>query len=181
MIALVIAPPLTVSDGELVLHPPEWDRRSAEGAVIARSNVLLSVGGDAMIFDDALITDATRDAYARVLRGGDAMRERLLDALATSDGAVRARVVRAEIRAQVLLQNITIFRVVRGEVAYVGYGFACDWDPEHGAGVMTHGDRVVAVGGADTAVLSWIAKRDGGVEEPARSAAKKGTKKRRAR
>ena len=43
---------------------------------------------------------------------------------------------------------------------YIGVEFDCRWDPEHGAGVLVQGTRVVEVGGGDTAVLLWIAKRD---------------------
>ncbi len=43
-----------------------------------------------------------------------------------------------------------------------GYEFGCRWDDEHGLGAMTHAGRVVEVGGADTAILEWIATGDGG-------------------
>jgi|GEM_PF-7134692 len=42
----------------------------------------------------------------------------------------------------------------------VGYELRCAWDTEHGVGVMTHEDRVVEVGQADTALL--------GAHDPAR-------------
>lgn len=32
--------------------------------------------------------------------------------------------------------------------AYVGFELGCDWDEEHGAGVLLHGKRVVDVGHA---------------------------------
>jgi hypothetical protein len=43
---------------------------------------------------------------------------------------------------------------------YVGFEFGCTWDDEHGLGVLMHGERVVDVGGAETAFLLWIAERD---------------------
>lgn len=41
------------------------------------------------------------------------------------------------------------------------------WDAEHGLGVMLHRDRVVKVGGADTALLEWIAANDRAEEDRA--------------
>jgi hypothetical protein len=58
------------------------------------------------------------------------------------------------------LANVLIHRVVRNGVSYVGYEFGCAWETEHGLGVMTHRARVVELGGADTAILEWIAERD---------------------
>ena len=45
-------------------------------------------------------------------------------------------------------------------IAYIGFELGCVWDEEHGLGVMTHRDRVVDVGGADTAFTEWIAEND---------------------
>lgn len=45
-------------------------------------------------------------------------------------------------------------------MAYVGFSFWCTWDDEHGLGVMTHKNRVVKIGGVDTALLNWIAESD---------------------
>jgi len=58
------------------------------------------------------------------------------------------------------LTNVLIHTVILEDVAYVGYEFGCAWDAEHGLGAMTHRDRIVALGGADTAILEWIAERD---------------------
>lgn len=49
---------------------------------------------------------------------------------------------------------------VPSAVPYLGFQFSTSWDREHGAGVMMHGRREVKVGGADTALLTWIAERD---------------------
>jgi hypothetical protein len=58
--------------------------------------------------------------------------------------------------------TIHVLPVSKSGVTYVGFEFGCDWDEEHGLGVMTHKKRVVEVGGADTSFLEWIATRDGG-------------------
>lgn len=49
--------------------------------------------------------------------------------------------------------------------AYIGYELGCDWDEEHGIGIMTHKDRVVEIGLADTSFNAWITYKDNGTEE----------------
>jgi hypothetical protein len=174
--------PLTLADGEMRVRMEAWDRRDDAG-VRHPCEVLLSVGGDAMIFDDALLTDLERSAYERVLREADSIRERLLDALAKTRSAALANVSPDDIASRVELRAVSIMRVARDGIAYVGYVFDCDWDREHGAGVMTHGERVVEAGAGDTGILSWIAKRDGGssiandAPKPAKKSAKKAPKR----
>ena len=58
------------------------------------------------------------------------------------------------------LSSLLIHDVVREGIAYVGYGFGCEWEEEHGLGAMMHRDRVVTVGHADVGILEWIAERD---------------------
>jgi hypothetical protein len=58
------------------------------------------------------------------------------------------------------LSNVHVLPVAKDGVAYVGLEFGCTWDDEHGLGVMTYKDRVIQVGGADTAFLEWIAADD---------------------
>jgi Domain of unknown function (DUF6985) len=64
------------------------------------------------------------------------------------------------LRALIGLSNVHVLSVVKDGAAYIGFEFGCAWDEEHGAGVMTHQGRVIAVGQADTAFLEWIAGRD---------------------
>lgn len=58
------------------------------------------------------------------------------------------------------LSGIHVLAVAKDGFAYVGFEFGCTWDDEHGLGVITHRDRVVAVGGADASFLAWIARWD---------------------
>lgn len=48
--------------------------------------------------------------------------------------------------------------------AYLGYEFGCNWDEEHGVGIMMHKDRIVEIGQADTSFNSWITFKDNGTE-----------------
>jgi hypothetical protein len=65
-----------------------------------------------------------------------------------------------QLRKVMGLESVGIHYVVRAGLAYVGFEFGCDWDSEHGLGAMTHRARIVEIGGADTAILEWIAERD---------------------
>lgn len=58
------------------------------------------------------------------------------------------------------IANVHILPVEHEGMGYIGFELGCSWDKEHGIGVMLHGDRIIDVGGADTAFLSWIAERD---------------------
>ena len=58
------------------------------------------------------------------------------------------------------LSAVHLLNVCKDDMAYVGYEFGCTWDDEHGLGVMTHNGRIIELGDASTAFLSWIADRD---------------------
>ena len=63
------------------------------------------------------------------------------------------------------LHAINIHQVQKDGIPYAGFEFGCTWDEEHGLGVLMHGTRTVEIGGADTAILLWIAKEDAGLDE----------------
>jgi hypothetical protein len=58
------------------------------------------------------------------------------------------------------LSAVHLLNVCRDDIAYVGYEFGCTWDSEHGLGVMTHKNRIIEIGDASTAFLTWIADKD---------------------
>jgi hypothetical protein len=64
------------------------------------------------------------------------------------------------LRKHVGLGTVLILPVTKDGHAYIGFECGCSWDNEHGCGVLTHKERVVKVGGADTAFLKWIAEED---------------------
>src|SRR5262249_7517492 len=68
----------------------------------------------------------------------------------------------ADLRNLIGLGTLHVLNVAKGGQAYIGFEFGCVWDEEHGAGVMTHKERVVEFGGADMAFLDWVGKKDGG-------------------
>ncbi|MCV9926026.1 hypothetical protein OIU83_00035 [Flavobacterium sp. LS1R49] len=56
--------------------------------------------------------------------------------------------------------TIYITSVFKDGIPYIGYMFSCSWDSEHGLGVMTHKNRIIEIGGADTAFSTWSAEED---------------------
>ena len=58
------------------------------------------------------------------------------------------------------LSQIHLLNVSKDNIAYVGYEFGCNWDDEHGLGFMTHKDRIIDFGGADTSFMAWVAEED---------------------
>ena len=59
------------------------------------------------------------------------------------------------------LNKVYLHPILREGRLYVGFSFEDPkGDIEHGLGVLLNGERVVEVGGADTAFLLWIAERD---------------------
>ena len=98
--------------------------------------------------------DGQRAAFRHVVDGATATQKVLLKAIAAKHFREKP------LRDRVELLTIHIHGVERAGLAYVGYQLDCGWDAEHTLGVLTHGKRVVEVGSADTAFLSWIAERD---------------------
>ncbi len=64
------------------------------------------------------------------------------------------------------LSGVNILPVARDGMAYVGFALGCEWDGEHGAGVMTHRDRVIVTGSMFEASVTWAAKKDAARAEP---------------
>ncbi|MFJ7952400.1 DUF6985 domain-containing protein [Lysinibacillus sp. NPDC096418] len=56
--------------------------------------------------------------------------------------------------------TMSVLDVSKDGFPYIGFIFSCKWDEEHAFGAMIYKDRVVAIGGADTAFLYWIAQND---------------------
>lgn len=64
----------------------------------------------------------------------------------------------AGLRSLVGLSSVHVLSLARDGVACIGFEFGCAWDEEHGAGVMTHRGRVIAIGQADCSFVEWIAE-----------------------
>jgi hypothetical protein len=67
-----------------------------------------------------------------------------------------------QMRKNVGLGTLHMHGTAKAGHAYVGLELGCTWDEEHGAGVLLHKGRVVAVGQADTSFDDHAAAKDGG-------------------
>lgn len=67
-----------------------------------------------------------------------------------------------DLKALIGLRAMNVHQVQKDGIPYLGFVFDCSWDEEHGLGILMHGTRAVQIGGADTAILLWIAEEDGG-------------------
>ena len=65
-----------------------------------------------------------------------------------------------ELRSLIGLGNLFILPEARDRMAYVGFEFGCEWESEHGMGVMTHGTRVIDIGQAPDAFQPHAARKD---------------------
>jgi hypothetical protein len=64
-----------------------------------------------------------------------------------------------DLRQLVGLSSVHVLSVAQDGAACIGFEFGCAWDAEHGAGVLTHCTRVIAIGQADCSFVPWIARR----------------------
>jgi len=126
--------------------------------------------------DDAALSATEIDLVRWTIEHAEAMQAAMLAKLVTYYAAQRPRYAEfldeeyAQLMPEVTdaggfkelirLRSLNVHPLSKRGVPYVGLEFACTWDNEHGLGALMHGERVVELGGADTAILLWIAKRD---------------------
>lgn len=70
------------------------------------------------------------------------------------------RTQRHGFRRLIGLNCVHILSTAKSGVAYVGFELGCDWDPEHGLGVMTHQNRAIEASDATCSFQSWRAQHD---------------------
>lgn len=56
-----------------------------------------------------------------------------------------------DVHKQLTIDALCVRLYAKDGIAYTGYFGNCEWDPEHGCGILMHGDRVIRIGGHDTA------------------------------
>jgi hypothetical protein len=59
----------------------------------------------------------------------------------------------SQLKSMIRLSSLTVTWPYDGNPIQIGVSFGCDWDPEHGFGVVVEGDKVVNAGSADCAIL----------------------------
>ena len=65
-----------------------------------------------------------------------------------------------ELNRVIGLSIVHLSKVSLGGMAYIGLEFGCNWEREHGLGVLLHKRRVAKIGHADVCFLEWVAEDD---------------------
>ena len=65
-----------------------------------------------------------------------------------------------ELKELLMPLSVTIHSTVKDGYNYIGYGFDCSWEEEHGLGILTYKDTVIEHGGEDHAFLQWMSCQD---------------------
>lgn len=116
-----------VHDSEIHRNPSEAQRQALEFQIKSGDEVVQSV------------LAALLPWYREVKRNCE-LDDDLMPSVSSSD----------EFRKMMGLSQVHIHSHLRDGLGYVGLEFGCDWDEDHGFGVMLHGASVVDIGSAET-------------------------------
>ncbi len=70
-----------------------------------------------------------------------------------------------DIKKVIGLSYLHVMSSDKDDFAYVGFELDCEWDEEHGIGVIMHKDRIVTIGQAEITYDSWATYVDNGTIE----------------
>jgi hypothetical protein len=147
---------------------------SADAERMSDGTCRLATGGD-MADDNPEIKDYHIKAYSFLLDHQEKIKEYILDRLMKEYRGLQSDYgyhgeekdermpdisSKNDFKELIGLSNIHLMNVEKDGIGYVGYEFGCSWDTEHGLGVMTYKDKIIQLGGADVAFLSWVARKD---------------------
>lgn len=147
---------------------------SLDGKAKSNGEFGISIGGD-MYMENPAITTEHSNAFEYIIAHAQEICDTILSRLLLEYKNLREEydydeeeannimpdvVDTAQFKDLIGLSQIHLLNVSKDNVAYVGYEFGCTWDDEHGMGFMTHKNRIVAFGGADTSFLTWVAEED---------------------
>ena len=62
------------------------------------------------------------------------------------------------------ISSINVHTIEQDGKPFIGVELGCTWEVEHGVGILLHGTRPLEIGGADTAILLWIAEKHAGMQ-----------------
>jgi|SRR5579871_1220871 len=57
------------------------------------------------------------------------------------------------------ISSINVHKIEQDGKPFIGIELGCTWEIEHGVGILLHGEKALEIGGADTAILLWRAKK----------------------
>jgi hypothetical protein len=99
------------------------------------------------------VTKAIFDEYPKLR---DTFADLLGEDLETTMPALRDP---SDLKRLIGLSTVHISSEAKDGIAYVGFELGCDWEKEHGLGVITHKDRIIEVGDSETAFDAWRLRR----------------------
>lgn len=135
-------------------------------------DITLNIGGDSIIDE---VTTMHKKGYDYLIENQTKLLDLIFDVIFSNYNVWQDEYGYDEHEINEIMPNIThsndlkplmypvkifIMNVSFDGVPYIGIQLNCKWDNEHGLGVMFWKDRVVKVGGADTAFMTWIAEED---------------------
>jgi hypothetical protein len=65
-----------------------------------------------------------------------------------------------DLKSQIGVYKIYIHNLSDQNIPYIGFEMGCNWEEEHGLGVLMHGTRCAEVGHADSAFTLWRVTKD---------------------
>jgi hypothetical protein len=166
---------------EGAINLPTWKGfQSRQGAYNGMDKTGASDGIMKLIVDGNTEADQTAvskdqvNAYQFIISNQERIKEHILNALlikykelqqqygyGEDDESFMPQVTEiVQFQSLIGLSIVHLLDLSKDGMAYVGYEFGCTWDEEHGLGFMTHGDRVIEIGAADTSFDTWIAEND---------------------
>jgi|SRR5688572_4879262 len=159
-------------EGEIQLEVWSKFGSSQDDAIseLERKSYLIDIGGD-MVEDNPSIKLEHVNAYNYLIENQEKIKANILTAIIDEYPKLikqKGNLVSESpkfltftgLQGLIRLSTIHILNVEKNDFAYVGYEFDTPLDKEHGLGIMTHQDRIVEIGDADTSFLSWIARKD---------------------
>lgn len=97
-------------------------------------------------------------SFVRKLRSVNAIDDDELDEVVATD----------DLRHLIGLSLIRVYPYVKSGLPFLGFEWECDWDPEHGCGVLMHGHDPVEVGVSEVAqALDLVESHGGRLVDPA--------------
>lgn len=57
------------------------------------------------------------------------------------------------------VSSINVHPIEQDSKPFIGVELGCTWEAEHGVGILLLGDEPLEIGGADTAILLWLAQK----------------------
>ena len=133
----------------------QGDYASKDSDEPSDGTVKIDIGGD--VAGENLIKEEHINAYKYLVENQTRIKEEIIRSLVKERPEVSNP---EELKNLIGLSSIHLLNVKKDKTAYVGYELGCEWDDEHGLGVMTYKDRIIKIGGADYSILSWIAEDD---------------------